>query len=352
MGKYSDSIFLEIYGDQDLKLATQPRKGEQKLGEKFSFPSSKELSDLEKETARFVLVGIGEDIGVQGNYGRKGAREGWDVAFPALCNMQSNKYLSGEEILILGKVNAEKAMDSIAELDPSIEAQAREIHLAVQALDDFISGLCAEIIKAGKTPIFIGGGHNNAYPLLKGSSQAFETEDGVNVFNCDPHADFRKIEGRHSGNGFRYAHEEGFLNRYFLMGFHESYNNQASLDALAKMEEDWKRVSFDSMYVRNETTLEYQLERAVIFLRKKPTGLEIDLDSIENMPSSAMGPSGFTPNQVRRMIYKLGYSAHCAYLHIAEGAPKYSNDQGKMLGKFMAYLITDFVKAQNKKASE
>lgn len=59
------------------------------------------------------------------------------------------------------------------------------------------------------TPIAIGGGHNNAYPMLKGYSLA--KKEKINAINCDPHADFRALEGRHSGNGFSYAVNDGYL---------------------------------------------------------------------------------------------------------------------------------------------
>jgi formiminoglutamase len=38
----------------------------------------------------------------------------------------------------------------------------------------------------------------------------------VNAINFDAHSDFRILEGRHSGNGFSYAYEEGFLKKYFI----------------------------------------------------------------------------------------------------------------------------------------
>jgi arginase family enzyme len=39
----------------------------------------------------------------------------------------------------------------------------------------------------------------------------------INAINFDAHSDFRILEGRHSGNGFSYAYEEGFLKKYFVL---------------------------------------------------------------------------------------------------------------------------------------
>ena len=41
---------------------------------------------------------------------------------------------------------------------------------AVNIIDDEVEHLIKIITAAGKIPIVIGGGHNNAYPLIKGSA--------------------------------------------------------------------------------------------------------------------------------------------------------------------------------------
>ena len=73
------------------------------------------------------------------------------------------------------------------------------------------------IIKAKKIPIIVGGGHNNAYGIIKGSALALNKK--INVLNIDAHADFRPLEGRHSGNGFSYAFHEGFIKNIMHMAF-------------------------------------------------------------------------------------------------------------------------------------
>ena len=78
------------------------------------------------------------------------------------------------------------------------------------------------IRSGGAIPIVIGGGHNNSYGCLKGDSSSAR-KCNVNCLNIDAHSDLRALEGRHSGNGFSYAKEEGALGAYFMWGLQENY---------------------------------------------------------------------------------------------------------------------------------
>ena len=93
-----------------------------------------------------------------------------------------------------------------------------------------------EIVKPyvikGYIPIVIGGGHNNAYPIIKTISESFN--QAIHVFNLDPHADCRALEGRHSGNSFSYAKEHGFIDQYTVFGLHKNYNSEFIYSYLEK----------------------------------------------------------------------------------------------------------------------
>ena len=97
-------------------------------------------------------------------------------------------------------------------------------------IDQLSVPILKQIFDCGLEPIVIGGGHNNSYPILKALSQS--TGDKVCAINLDPHADFRAPEGRHSGNGFSYAHKDGILHDYHVVALHELKNNQAIIDSL------------------------------------------------------------------------------------------------------------------------
>ena len=78
----------------------------------------------------------------------------------------------------------------------------------MKKIDKEVSHVICNIIKQAKIPIIIGGGHNNSYGNIKGL--ALSKGKPVNAINFDAHTDFRIMEGRHSGNGFTYAFEDGF----------------------------------------------------------------------------------------------------------------------------------------------
>ena len=74
----------------------------------------------------------------------------------------------------------------------------------------------------------------------------------------------------------------------------------------------------------------------------KHYGLELDVDVMANFPSSAQSISGFSLDQVRKMIYALDFSPH--YFHLCEG--RVTNEQEfAQVGRGLALLVSDFVKA-------
>jgi formiminoglutamase len=79
-------------------------------------------------------------------------------------------------------------------------------------------------------------------------------------------------------------------------------------------------------------------------------GVEIDLDAITNVPSSAKTSSGISPVQARQYAYQCGNKLNTPYFHIAEGAPILSHIKAdNKTGKLIAYLITDFIKGLSDK---
>ena len=109
-------------------------------------------------------------------------------------------------------------------------ARIEEYRKAVPIIDDAVLELIQRIVASGKTPIVVGGGHNNAYPIIKGTALALAGSGdlkGINCINLDAHIDYRLAEGRHSGNGFRYAKEAGIPYEIFcLRDSRELYTKQ------------------------------------------------------------------------------------------------------------------------------
>ncbi|MBB2150186.1 formimidoylglutamase [Pedobacter gandavensis] len=319
---------LKIYGKAEISTLIHQREGEVKLGTQVQiFSSWKELRD---SPATFVLLGIPEDIGVRANHGIAGTATAWAPALKALLNLQSTDFLPGNELMVLGHFDFE---------DPA-KNQIQNLENAVTQIDEQVYPVIQKIIEAGKTPIVIGGGHNNAYPILKGCAKGLKK--AMDVLNIDAHADLRPTHGRHSGNGFSYAIQQGFLEHYAIFGLHQNYNNRA---ILVEIENNPKinTVFFDDL-LKQEITHQEALSPLLAGLNNEP-GLEIDLDCIENVLSSAFTPSGFQINDIRRII--LQSRKKFAYMHVCEGASQMADGRASAAtAKTIAYLVSDFIKAQ------
>jgi formiminoglutamase len=199
------------------------------------------------------------------------------------------------------------------------------------------------IVELGKTPILIGGGHNNSYGIIKGSSQALGRP--INSLNIDAHTDLRPTGYRHSGNGFLYAFEENFLNKYFVFGLHENYTLQTNLNFAASHSDRIKYTTFEDMRIRRTKKVMQEAKNALAFVAENNFGLEIDCDAIELVPSSALTPSGFTPQMVRRLTYVFSRPKNVTYLHICEASPDPNNLNEMMaVGKLISYLVSDFIR--------
>ena len=334
----------------DLAKVTNHRSGEIKFGEKMIvIPKGVDKIDFLKESeAKYVLLGIPEDIGVRANFGRPGAASAWECAIKSIANIQHNRFCKGSQIIVLGQINVAEEMRNVENLDFNDIDDRSKLSQLVEKIDKEVSHIIFTIIKAGKTPVIIGGGHNNAYGNIKGSALA--KGKPVNAINFDAHSDFRILEGRHSGNGFSYAYEEGFLKKYFIFGLHENYTSKSVLDIIKKLEDRVRYNTYDSINIRKEKDFNKEMVSALEFIKTDPFGVEIDLDAIPNIASSAMTISGFSIEQLRQFVSFFGQHKNAAYLHICEGAPDLdSSPNNHLIGKLIGYLVTDFIKANNEK---
>ena len=338
---------LIVYNKEEILAHTKHRQQETKLGECVQSISNAEnwFPELIKSTAKFVVLGLPEDIGVRANYGRGGAYAAWHPAFHFLINMQSNTFLKGDEILILGHIDFSDLMEMADTLNYKLEADIEKARWLVSKVDLRVTPIISKIAEAGKIPILIGGGHNNAYPIIKGICNGRKLQS-VNVINCDPHSDMRPMNGRHSGNGFQYAYHERLLNKYAVFGLHESYNIHSALELFMQTPERLLFETYDNIFVRESINYSDALNKCILFCEGTSTGIEIDLDSIQNVPVSARTPSGMLPVDVRKYVWHCGKNLNAVYLHIAEAAPPLAHKQmDNKTGKLIAYIITDFIKS-------
>lgn len=345
---------LKIYNKQDILSLTRIRRFETKVGERLHTVMDAEPLEvaLEKSPARYVLVGIPEDIGIKANYGNGGAETAWIPFLQAFFNVQSNDFFSGDDVLMLGHFDfgdLKWLIDNNAHgYDEKIDAYRH----AVITIDEEVEAVIKTITSAKKIPVVIGGGHNNAYPLIKGAAKGWYKAGilpmaQINAINLDAHTDYRPSEGRHSGNGFRYAEEDGYLQKYCAIGIHENYLPQnVWMDIVNNPFTDF--ITYEDIFIHEKRNFIQAVAHATGFTEDNYTGIELDLDSIENTLSSAVTPSGLSALHARQYLNFAGTDCKAAYLHICEGAAHLQDGKkDESIGKLISYLVTDFIKANH-----
>lgn len=331
----------------DLAKVTNHRSGEVKFGEKMiTIPKEENpIEFIKKSEAPYVLLGIPEDVGVRANFGRPGTYSAWQSTISSIANIQHNRFCKGSQIIILGTLNVATEMEQAKDLDFHKTTDRKQLSALVEKIDKEVVHVITTLIKCGKTPIIIGGGHNNAYGNIKGT--ALGLGKPINAVNFDAHSDFRILEGRHSGNGFSYAFEEGFLKKYFIFGLHENYTSKNVIDILKKIEDRVNFNTYDEIKVRQQKNYQQELNTALDFIKNDAFGIEIDLDALPNIASSAMTMSGFSVEELRQFVYFFGKHRNAAYIHICEGAPELGEEKNNhLIGKLIGYLVTDFIKSR------
>lgn len=342
---------FKTYSKQDLLSLTKLRKFETKIGERINtVPQSKQLSQgLSQLSAKYVIVGIPEDIGVLANGGIGGTGTAWLSFLQSFLNIQSNDFLEGSELTLLGCFDFGDIQYLIDRNAHDFTEKIEAYRHAVSAIDDEVEGLIKLIVGADKIPIVIGGGHNNAYPLLKGAAKGLHQLQKIqlaqiNCINLDAHSDYRPAEGRHSGNSFRYAEDDGFLQKYCVVGIHENYLPQnVWVDIVNNPFFDV--ITYEDIFIHEKRSFRQAVSHAIEFTGDNYTGIELDLDIIENILASAITPSGVSVQQARQYVNLCAAHSKVAYLHICEGAAQLTTGQANdTIGKVISFLVTDFVK--------
>ena len=328
------------YFDMDqLKAILSERSGEDKLGTHFELisPSASLETSLTVSEARFVLFGIPEDLGVRANFGNRGAQSTWEIVRNSLCNLPFVESSFPKNIVLLGNISTSALYNRVDE-----STSVDQLRRFTSELDEMVAEVVFAIVSAGKIPVAVGGGHNNAFGLLKGTSKALK--QSINAINLDAHTDLRHLEGRHSGNPFSYALAELILDRYAVLGVQEALTQQYIWDFMIDKNDQILCQTYDAICLREEYTFDAALNKALSFVNQKKFGVELDVDSIANFPSSAESSSGWSIEQARRYVSLVGKNENASYLHLCEGIIR-STSESKY-AKALALLILDFCKSR------
>ncbi|HUQ66144.1 MAG TPA: formimidoylglutamase [Flavitalea sp.] len=344
---------FKVYSRQDVLSYTRLRRFVTRIGEHVNVAEDKSniAASIESSSSTYILFGIPEDIGIRANMGIGGANTVWEPFLSDFLNFQSNDFLDGKEVLVLGYFDFSEMKFLIEQNALHVEEKTDAYRHAVITIDEEVEQLTKLITSAGKIPIAIGGGHNNAYPLIKGAAKGLHKSGRIplaqiNSINLDAHSDFRPVEGRHSGNGFRYAEEDGFLEKYCILGLHENHLPQnVWLDIVNNPFIDF--ITFEDIFIHEKRNFIQAMAHAVDFTDDNYTGVEVDLDCIQNVLSSAITPSGISPLHARQFMSYTSNKCKVAYLHICEGAAVLEDGRkSETTGKLIGYLVTDFIKGK------
>lgn len=342
-------------GEHYLTPYISGRAGEVRLGQvltMFSLPDDEDylaaLKLLKQQGINYVLLGIPEDIGPRANLGKPGADKGWHAFLHKFCALQQNEFIKGDEIAVMGHIICDDLQKQSSDLDVNNPEDLSKLRALVSVLDERVAKLCKVIFDANITPIIIGGGHNNAYPIIKAASLSFNT--AISAINLDPHTDFRIDAERHSGNGFSYAAQGGYLQHYFSLAMNELKNSAANIASLKSYGFQW--ASYQDIWVRRKYDFDSALIQGKKYLNDNglPFGIELDVDCLSMMPASAFTNCGIQVQDAEYYVSKLAAESKSCYLHLAEGAPEQhpSNYNAGVndVGQVYAALVASFIQAK------
>lgn len=332
------------------------RAGETRIGESLTVLESLNDEALQAVAATklehapsarpIALLGVPESIGPRANLGRGGAEQGWQAFLQQFLNMQDSGRLPLTQLVLAGSVDCADLQAASLELNPAEASQLGELRQLCQQLDTRVQAVVQQLFAHGYEVILIGGGHNNALPLLQGLASAQASQ--VAAVNLDPHSDFRPLEGRHSGNGFSYAHHQGVLAHYQVVGLHEAKNSKATLDQLDD-------AGFG--YIRAQQLQQLSMRKVMPSVVRSvvewalPFGIELDVDAIMQAPASALNFTGVNFDEACSFVRELAALPQVRYLHLAEAAPS-CHPAGfetgtRAAGQLLSELVLTYLIARN-----
>lgn len=325
---------LEYFGKSQVQKYVKPRHGETKLGERLDLVEH--IDDLKNLPQDYVILGIPEDIGVRANHGKSGTAQMWEAFLKTFLNIQSNRYNSAKNVVVLGHLNFSDLLKKAEKLDSTHNDYHVYLSDLIEQIDEEVFKVVKQLLSFNKIPVIIGGGHNNAFGIIKACSNI--EKQAINVLNIDAHTDLRHCKHRHSGNGFSYAIQKGFLDKYYIFGLHKNYTPEYIFEYIdQKKQIDF--CCFDQLLHLNQLEKLSKLKAGCNFLNNE-YGLEIDCDSIQNFNSSALTPSGFNIDEVRNMI-KMLKNNPLKYIHICESIPTTAT------AKALSYFVSDFIRTES-----
>lgn len=324
----------------------QHRYGEVRIGERIARLQHNEqlTSAAAQPLGRFAILGIPECIGPRANCGQAGAEMGFTAFLQQFLNWQDSGLIPLDTVVLAGQVQCADLQAQANSITGNSETELSQLRALCSALDERVAAVAHALFAQGYQVIAIGGGHNNALPLLQ--ALALATEQLVGAVNLDPHADFRPLEGRHSGNGFSYAVQQGYLQHYHVYGLHPAKNSAATLNQLAAAGGNYTLAQNlqGRLFSKGLPKLVQQVNQW-----RCPLGIELDIDAIYAAPASALNYAGVPLADALQYVQALAQVPSQRYLHLAEAAPA-CHPQGlsagmKAAGQILSELVLTYILA-------
>lgn len=269
----------------------------------------------------FTILACADDRAVANNKGRIGAKNG-----PESFNHFFQKINSS-----LNFKNAVSEMQSIPLASEISETHNQVAHAIQQAHEN------------QSISIFIGGGHDLAFPHLKGVKDSFSGE--LACINIDPHFDLRPPNPEIlSGSPFYLAIEEGIIQGENLSEFGiGEHCNSAELWAYAQKHKI-NIYPFPKLR-RKDKSLEFKAALDKLALNADKIVISLDLDAIQAAFApgvSAPAAEGFFPEDVLEMMRISAQEPKVCSLGIYELNPLFDIDN--RTARLAALLAFEFIR--------
>ncbi|NQY11735.1 MAG: formimidoylglutamase [Flavobacteriales bacterium] len=199
----------------------------------------------------------------------------------------------------------------------------------MEACQDGLASVVAQLIPNDVFPIVIGGGHDVAYGHLKGIIEAIGNTEKkkIGIVNFDAHFDLRPVENKpNSGTPFAQIFSEYNSSvEYFAIGIQQPANTK-ELFGIAKENNVEYVLNYDCD-VKNTKTLLAHLDSFID--RNDALYITIDMDGFSSAYApgvSAPSPMGFTPFFVFDILKYLMETKKVISCDIAELNPEFDID--------------------------
>lgn len=288
-------------------------------------PDQEPISAAGQKSTDFVLLGYACDAGVYRNQGRPGAKGGPRAIRERLAKLALPA--DPPRILDLGDIRADHA----------------QLENGQAVLGDLID----TVLKAGATPVVLGGGHDIAYGHYLGLRSFLSSQDKkrLGILNLDAHFDLREPDGQgNSGTPFYQilSDQAGRIPKvqYFALGIQAQANTQTLFATAEKF-----GVHYLPARACNRNHWSQVREKLDGFLRQiDHLYLSIDLDGFASAYApgvSAPSPMGFAPSFVLSILDYLMDTGKLLSVDVAELNPDY--DQDGATARLAASLVHHFL---------